>query len=78
MLGRKPTLTTHVPRASGIPPCGLKKRADTRLHLPGADALQALLHEHAGLQAKTIFGELQRRYPGRFADGQLRTRNLPS
>jgi hypothetical protein len=33
----------------------------------------ALLHEHSGLQAKTLFGELQRRYPGRFADGQLRT-----
>jgi hypothetical protein len=33
----------------------------------------ALLTEQAGLQAKTIFGELQRRYPGRFADGQLRT-----
>jgi hypothetical protein len=27
-----------------------------------------------GLQAKTLFEWLQRRYPGRFADGQLRTR----
>jgi len=27
----------------------------------------------AGLEAKTIFEELQRTYPGRFADGQLRT-----
>ena len=26
-----------------------------------------------GLQAKTLFLDLQRRYPGRFADGQLRT-----
>jgi hypothetical protein len=33
----------------------------------------ALLQEQSGLQAKTIFGELQRRYPGRFSDGQLRT-----
>jgi len=27
----------------------------------------------AGLEAKTIFADLQRRYPGQFADGQLRT-----
>jgi hypothetical protein len=33
----------------------------------------ALLEEQPGLQAKTIFGDLQRRYPGRFSDGQLRT-----
>jgi hypothetical protein len=33
----------------------------------------AMLEAQAGLQAKTIFGELRRRYPGRFADGQLRT-----
>jgi hypothetical protein len=33
----------------------------------------AMLQEHAGLQAKTVFGELQRRYPGRFSEGQLRT-----
>jgi hypothetical protein len=33
----------------------------------------AMLEEQAGLQAKTVFGELRRRYPGRFADGQLRT-----
>lgn len=26
-----------------------------------------------GLEAKTLFEDLQRRYPGRFADGQLRT-----
>ena len=26
-----------------------------------------------GLQAKTLFADLQRRYPGRFSDGQLRT-----
>jgi hypothetical protein len=32
-----------------------------------------LLEGNAGLQAKTVFGELQRRHPGRFADTQLRT-----
>jgi len=32
-----------------------------------------MLEEQPGLQAKTIFGDLQQRYPGRFADGQLRT-----
>ena len=32
-----------------------------------------LLEGNPGLQAKTIFGELQRRAPGRFADTQLRT-----
>jgi len=35
--------------------------------------LEALLVVNPGLQAKTLFAELQRRYPGRFADGQLRT-----
>jgi hypothetical protein len=33
----------------------------------------ALLEVNPGLQAKTIFQELQRRHAGRFADGQLRT-----
>ena len=35
--------------------------------------MRALLQVNPGLQAKTLFGELQRRYPGRFPDGQLRT-----
>ncbi len=35
--------------------------------------LRALLECNAGLQAKTLFEELQRRFPGRFPDGQLRT-----
>jgi hypothetical protein len=35
--------------------------------------VRELLDGNPGLQAKTIFGELQRRYPGRFADSQLRT-----
>jgi hypothetical protein len=35
--------------------------------------VRELLEGNPGLQAKTIFAELQRRYPGRFADNQLRT-----
>ena len=31
------------------------------------------LEVSAGLEAKTLFEYLQRRYPGRFQDGQLRT-----
>jgi transposase len=31
------------------------------------------LETNPGLEAKTLFEDLQRRYPGRFADGQLRT-----
>jgi hypothetical protein len=32
-----------------------------------------MLEINAGLEAKSIFEDLQRRNPGRFADGQLRT-----
>lgn len=35
--------------------------------------LQGLLANNPGLQAKTLFADLQRRFPGRFPDGQLRT-----
>ena len=31
------------------------------------------INAHPGLEAKTIFEALQRKYPGEFADGQLRT-----
>lgn len=37
------------------------------------EEVQSLLEVNQGLEAKTIFEYLQRRYPGRFADGQLRT-----
>lgn len=37
------------------------------------DQIQAQLELIPGLEAKTLFEDLQRRYPGRFADGQLRT-----
>jgi hypothetical protein len=36
-------------------------------------AIQVMLEVNPGLEAKTLFEDLQRRNPGRFADGQLRT-----
>jgi len=35
--------------------------------------LEAKLEVNPGLEAKTLFEDLQRRYPGRFSNGQLRT-----
>ena len=35
--------------------------------------LEQLLQVNPGLEAKTLLGHLQRQYPGRFADGQVRT-----
>ena len=35
--------------------------------------LQEALQLNPGLQAKTLFDDLQRRFPGQFSDGQLRT-----
>jgi hypothetical protein len=37
------------------------------------DEVESMLEINPGLEAKTIFEDLQRRYPGQFADGQLRT-----
>lgn len=37
------------------------------------EEVRGFLEVDAGLEAKTIFEELQRVYPGRFSDGQLRT-----
>lgn len=37
------------------------------------DELRPLLETNPGLQATTLLAHLQRRYPGRFQDGQLRT-----
>jgi hypothetical protein len=37
------------------------------------DGVQELLEINPGLEAKSLFKDLQRRYPGRFSDGQLRT-----
>jgi len=36
------------------------------------DELREQLNANPGLEAKTLFEALQRQYPGRFADGQLR------
>jgi hypothetical protein len=35
--------------------------------------IEAKLQVSSGLEAKTLFADLQRRFPGRFSDGQLRT-----
>jgi len=37
------------------------------------EEVEAMLQTSAGLEAKTLFEYLQRKYPGRFQDGQLRT-----
>ena len=37
------------------------------------EEIRELLEVNAGLEAKTMFEYLQRRYPGRFGDGQVRT-----
>ena len=37
------------------------------------EGIKAMLAINPGLEAKTLFEDLQRRYPGKFADGQLRT-----
>ncbi len=37
------------------------------------DEVEGKLRNNPGLQAKTLFDDLQQRYPGRFAAGQLRT-----
>jgi hypothetical protein len=37
------------------------------------EPLREQLELNPGLEAKTLFGVLQKEYPGRFADGQLRT-----
>jgi hypothetical protein len=37
------------------------------------DGIKSMLAINPGLEAKTVFEDLQRRFPGEFADGQLRT-----
>src|ERR1700689_2661060 len=37
------------------------------------DAVERQIEESPGLEAKTLFEWLQREYPGRFGDGQIRT-----
>ena len=50
---------------------GWRTRAD--LFTDVWEELRLLLDTNPGLEAKTLFVYLQRQYPGRFADGQLRT-----
>jgi hypothetical protein len=48
--------------------------AHRQLDLPAVwDAVQRQIQESPGLEAKTLFEWLQREYPGRFSDGQIRT-----
>ena len=37
------------------------------------DEVREQVSANPGLEAKTVFEALQRKYPGRFADGQVRT-----
>jgi len=37
------------------------------------DDISILLEDNSGFESKTLFQDLQRRYPGRYSDGQLRT-----
>ena len=37
------------------------------------EEISSQLEGNSGLEAKTLFDDLQRRYPGRYSDGQLRT-----
>src|SRR5262249_62329171 len=63
-LGRLPSEVKRMDR-------NWRTRAD-----PFADVwpqLEEQLRLNPGLEAKTLFADLQRRFPGRFADGQVRT-----
>lgn len=37
------------------------------------EMVKSFLRNNSGLEAKTLFEHLQRQYPGRFPDGQVRT-----
>ena len=64
-------------RSSGKLPSALRAPHTWRTREDPFEAVwrevEALLEPDAGLQAKTVFEELVRRYPGRFQIGQLRT-----
>jgi hypothetical protein len=72
--------TARTFRRGGQLPSRLAEQAPARTWRTRADAfaevwseVEALLEQESGWEAKTLFEELQRRYPGRFAEGQLRT-----
>lgn len=64
-------------RRAGQLPSALKTRHTWRTRPDPFAAVWPEMAAHLcvnpGLQAKSLFDDLQRRYPGRFADGQLRT-----
>ena len=64
-------------RRAGRLPTALRARHDWRSRPdPFAEVwpeLKELFQDNPGLQATTLLAELQRREPGRFSDGQLRT-----
>jgi len=64
-------------RRRGKLPSEVKKPHDWRTRSDAFndvwEELRGLLDTNPGLEAKTLFVYLQRQYPGRFADGQLRT-----
>jgi transposase len=64
-------------RKSGKLPSDLRRRHDWKTRSDPFDEawpeILPLLETDAGLQAKTIFEDLQRRCPGKHPDGQLRT-----
>ena len=64
-------------RGAGRLPSELRAEHDWRTRLDPFEAVwqevRPLLKREPRLEAKTLFEDLQRRYPGRFSDGQLRT-----
>lgn len=63
--------------ASGELPSELERERGWRTRINPFEAVWPEIEKHLqdqpGLEAKTIMAELQRRFPGQFADGQLRT-----
>src|SRR5271166_3845191 len=58
-------------RAAETPPRAYRTRPDPFMAV--WQEVEELLEAGSGWEAKTLFEELQRRHPGQFVDGQLRT-----
>lgn len=62
---------------NGMLPSDLKQEHSWQTHNDAFedawDGIKSMIEINPGLEAKTLFEDLQRRFPGRFADGQLRT-----
>ena len=71
----EPTVRKY--RKAGKLPSALKRKHDWRTRPdPFVEVwpeIEELLERDVGLEAKTVFEEIQRRYPDRFTRGQLRT-----